>query len=325
MSDNTLIPFLNWLNRISDDKYEKPQLIQTLWSGYGACFRAFAVQSGEPVVVKCVKPEQASSHPKGWKTSVSHARKLRSFEVEHYFYQHLREHTDKGCPVPRYLGGCQEQDSHLIVLEDLDAAGFQRRESVLTPAQCRTVLRWLAEFHASFISVSDNNVWEEGTYWHLPTRKDEWKVMEDGELKNKAQLIADKLKQARYQTLLHGDAKVANFCFSHNLKRCAAVDFQYTGYGVGVKDVAYFLGSALTEKEQVTSTDACLEIYFDALRDALATKQPAIDAQALIAEWRDLYNLACADFYRFLAGWSPEHWKLNRPLSDACESALNGL
>lgn len=325
MSDTTLIPFLNWLNRISDTPFESPQHIQTLWSGYGACFRAFSVDSGKPVVVKCVKPEQASSHPKGWKTSVSHARKLRSFDVEHYFYQHLREHTDENCQVPRYFGGSQEQDSHLIILEDLDAAGFPRRESVLTPSQCEVVLRWLAEFHASFINVIDNNVWEEGTYWHLATRQDEWHVMEAGELKIKAQLIADKLKQARYQTLLHGDAKVANFCFTDDLQHCAAVDFQYTGYGVGVKDVAYFIGSALSEEEQLTSTAACLDIYFGTLQDAVLRKQPGVDAQSLIAEWRGLYDLACADFYRFLAGWSPDHWKLNRPLSNACENALSSL
>ena len=137
MSDSPLLPFLNWLNQVSDLEFEKPQHIQTLWSGYGACFRAFSVQCHEPVVIKCVKPEQASSHPKGWKTSASHERKLHSFEVEHYFYRHLQKHTDSQCRVPDYAGGCQEHDSHLIILEDLDAAGFSRRESVLSTTQTK--------------------------------------------------------------------------------------------------------------------------------------------------------------------------------------------
>ncbi len=325
MSDSPLLPFLNWLNQVSDLEFEKPQHIQTLWSGYGACFRAFSVQCHEPVVIKCVKPEQASSHPKGWKTSASHERKLHSFEVEHYFYRHLQKHTDSQCRVPDYAGGCQEHDSHLIILEDLDAAGFSRRESVLSTTQCEVVLIWLAEFHASFHGLKDENVWEEGTYWHLNTRQDEWHEMEAGELKDKASAIASALKNAKYQTLLHGDAKVANFCFTEDLSHCAAVDFQYTGYGVGVKDVAYFIGSALSEQEQRDATAHCLNVYFNALQQALSRKQPTVDASKLIAEWRGLYNLACADFYRFLAGWSPDHWKLNRPLNDACKSALSSL
>ena len=49
--------------------------------------------------------------------------------------------------------------------------------------------------------------------------------MPEGALKQNAVAIATTLSDANYQTLVHGDAKVANFCFNENFSGCAAVDF----------------------------------------------------------------------------------------------------
>lgn len=325
MADNALKTFLSWLNQVSEQRFYNPRLIQTLWSGYGACFRAYRCDDNTPVVIKCVNPEQAAEHPRGWQSSHSHHRKIRSFGVEHHFYRQLASLTDHFCRVPAYIGGCHEQENHLMILEDMDAAGFERRESALSVPHSKVVLRWLAAFHATFLSLQDDNVWQEGTYWHFATRQDEWQAMPGSKLKDNAAVISDTLRNARFQTLLHGDAKVANFCFSDDVKQCAGVDFQYTGFGAGVKDVAYFIGSALSETNQVEATGELLQCYFDALVVAVNEKQPTIEARAVVEEWRELYDLACADFYRFLAGWSPEHHKINKPLRDACHRALNGL
>jgi len=89
--------------------------------------------------------------------------------------------------------------------------------------------------------------------------------------------------------LIHGDAKAANFCYSADFRSVAAVDFQYVGKGVGVVDLAYFLGSCLNGEELETKGQALLDHYFNSLSTAIA--------------W--------ADFERFLQGWSPGHPKLN--------------
>ncbi|MHC4884305.1 MAG: phosphotransferase, partial [Planctomycetota bacterium] len=171
-------------------------------------------------------------------------------------------------------------------------------------------LAWLAHFHAVFLGESPAGLWPVGTYWHLDTRPDELAVLDDPPLKAAAGAIDRALRGARYQTFVHGDAKLANFCFSPGGTTVAAVDFQYVGGGCGMKDLAYFLGSALPEEACERGEGELLDTYFGFLAEALALHQPAIDAAAVEAEWRPLFPVAWTDFHRFLKGWSPGHWKL---------------
>ena len=92
----------------------------------------------------------------------------------------------------------------------------------------------------------------------------------------------------------------------------AAVDFQYVGGGCGMKDVAYFLSSCLTSTELETDAAKYLNHYFKRLRNALKGRLKPIEIDTLETEWRQLYAVAWADFFRFLAGWSPQHWKIDR-------------
>ena len=81
----------------------------------------------------------------------------------------------------------------------------------------------------------------------------------------------------------------------------AAVDFQYVGGGVGVKDLAYFLSSIYDEDQLYDKEKECLDYYFAELGAE----------DEVEVEWRELYPYAWCDFYRFLKGWSPGHYKLN--------------
>ena len=78
-----------------------------------------------------------------------------------------------------------------------------------------------------------------------------------------------------------------------------------------MKDVAYFIGSCLDEHDCERLETILLDSYFDALNLALAVHQPEINAAAVEASWRPLYAVAWTDFYRFLQGWSPGHWKIH--------------
>ena len=73
-------------------------------------------------------------------------------------------------------------------------------------------------------------------------------------------------------------------------------NFQYTGHGPGIVDVAYLLHGRDT---------AALDAYFVHLRHALSQRVDCDDGSAIEAEWRELYPVAVRDFERFLAGWRP--------------------
>ncbi|MAQ15033.1 MAG: choline kinase [Sandaracinus sp.] len=263
--------------------------VQSLWGGYGELLRVPLVD-GRSVIVKEVRP--------GHGGGVSHERKLRSYDVEHAFY---RDHAPvAGARVARCLATERSSDGWRFLLEDLDRAGYAGRARVLTGSQTAHALDWLARFHARFLDRAPDGLWDEGTYWHLATRPAELAELPEPALRSAAAAIDARLRAGRFRTLVHGDAKPANFCFGAD--GAAAVDFQYVGGGCGMKDVAYLLFAHRGWGAGDGGTGPLLDHYFAALRSALA---PGLDGEALEAEWRRLYPLARVDFLRFMAGWSP--------------------
>lgn len=284
-------------------------VIQRLWSGYGEIVRYGLTGCGRgSVIVKHVKLSGQGRHPGGWNTDWSHQRKLRSYQVEMAWYSQWSEYCDEHCRVPVYLASTMLDDDVVLVLEDLDDAGFALRRSRVGALEMTTCLNWLANFHATFMAKQPDGLWPSGTYWHLQTRPDEWQALQDQPLKNAASAIDQILRDCSYQTFVHGDAKLANFCFSADGSRVAAVDFQYVGGGCGIKDVAYFIDSCLSAAECERQENDLLAVYFQALKQALQAKQPLIDADAVEQEWRGLYPVAWTDFHRFLKGWSAGYW-----------------
>lgn len=300
------------LRSLGASEMEERETIQSLWSGYGKISR-YAVSGGEvaSVVVKEIRFPSEADHPRGWNTDFSHRRKLRSYEVEARWYAEFANRCSEECRVPRFFGAAREGEEMAICLEDLDAAGFVVRRRQVSESEFYACIDWLAHFHARFLGERLEGLWEQGTYWHLNTRPDELEALEDQELKEAAGAIDAKLKGCRFQTVVHGDAKLANFCFSADGKRVAAVDFQYVGGGCGMKDLTYFVGSCFGEEDCERVEEKVLERYFDSLRVGLELCGKNLDTAAIEAEWRELYPVAWTDFHRFLKGWSPGHWKLH--------------
>lgn len=114
----------------------------------------------------------------------------------------------------------------------------------------------------------------------------------------------------------------------------AAVDFQYTGGGVGIQDVAYFIerslhgsGELMTAEEFSTFSENSLDYYFAQLRQSINVRVAEsqsnkwhsdvqlehsklrccfsnAEIDAIEAEWRCLYPVAMADLTRMWAGWT---------------------
>jgi hypothetical protein len=276
--------------------------LATLWDGYGEIRRVAleGVTRGqricESAIVKHVEPRSLGAASAA--SQRSHRRKLRSYDVEQQFYARYASRCSVNCRVAQPLHVERTASDWLFVLEDLDAAGFARRAAARELESC---LLWLAAFHATFLGVPPASLWSVGTYWHLATRPDELEALDIPSLREHAARFDECLSSARFQTLVHGDAKLDNFQVNA-AGTAAAVDFQYVGGGAGIKDVAYLL-SCLSPSECERSADAHLETYFRALRDALASR-PDVDSDALEREWRALYPVAWADFSRFLHGWA---------------------
>lgn len=287
--------------------------VQTLWSGYGAIKR-YHLAGGKykSVIVKHIQLPEANKHPKGWNTDISHQRKLKSYQVETAWYQHYARLTNEDCKVPQLLHAEASGNERLLMMEDLNALGFTARQTpeTVSIADAKNCLSWLAHFHANFMHTTPKDLWEIGTYWHLDTRPDELAKMQNIPLQQAATAIDQKLNSANYQTLIHGDAKLANFCFGEP-HQVSAVDFQYVGKGCGMKDVAYFISSCFDEDECEQYEEELLTHYFSTLEAALEKSSHAIDFLSLKQEWSHLYKYAWADFYRFLDGWSPSHWKMH--------------
>lgn len=257
-------------------------------------------------MVKLVQAPAKSDHPQGWNTNFSHQRKMKSYQVEAIWYAHYN-YMNKSARIPRCFASSCQDNTQLLFMEDLKSAGYNRTLESLRWPQIEACVKWLANFHARFMKVQPKGLWETGSYWHLATRPDELERLQDERIKITAGLIDKKLSNATYKTLIHGDAKAANFCFSEDLEKAAAVDFQYVGGGCGIKDLAYFISSCLESKECFKREEQILDMYFYHLKGAINKNE--VDYEELESEWRALYPFAWADFYRFLKGWSPGHWK----------------
>ncbi|MDB4992993.1 MAG: Choline kinase, partial [Myxococcaceae bacterium] len=269
---------LLWIAKATGAEHvQRGDRIQSVWGGYGELFRVHLTGAAvASAVVKSVKPPARRRGA----TDASHARKCRSYDVETAWYRSFASRCDDTCRVPRLWSSEVAHDRWLFLLEDLDAAGFgKRRRREPDPVALDRCLAWLASFHARFVGVTPSGLWKTGTYWHLATRPDELAALDDPGLREAAPVLDRMLRQAAFQTIVHGDAKLANFCFSHDGHAVAAVDFQYVGGGCGMKDVAYFLSSCSDDGFDPHEARH-LDRYFELLRGALATRSERVDADA---------------------------------------------
>lgn len=308
------------LKSVQGKSIEGFDLIQELWGGYGHIIRCF-IHGGicETVIVKQVKLPSINDK------SISHMRKLRSYRNEASFYEKYSIICRGKVRIPQCFGQYYEGDERLIILEDLSFNGYPDRKTSLSVKNMRIGLDWLASFHSLFMGCPPEKLWENGSYWHLAVRPDELSALSDINLKKAAAGIDRKLSRIKYKTIIHGDAKLENFCFSKDMKTAACLDFQYTGGGCGMKDLAYFVDSCLSEEQSFLSEKNILDYYFSKLKEALAADRPDINPSHVESEWRSLYHTARADFYRFLKGWGGACYRNNSYVENMIKEVIDEL
>ena len=139
------------------------EMIQELWSGYGKIMRVRLENAPvESVVVKHVQLPTYSNHPRGWNTDIGHQRKVKSYQVETNWYETYSQLS--AARLPQCLAIETQDDEVLMVLEDLDLAGYPLRKRTVTWEEIEECLVWLAQFHASYLGEVPDGLWEVGTY-----------------------------------------------------------------------------------------------------------------------------------------------------------------
>lgn len=302
--------YLSLAQQLGYQQLHRTHKIQTLWGGYGELVRLYV--DNESIIVKHITLPRPPSHPKGWNTELAHQRKIRSYQAELHWYQDFVQTLHSECLAPLSIKTIESEHRCLIVMQDLMQLGFVSTSTEANDTQLESCLKWLAWFHASHIGNEGEGLWESGTYWHLETRPDELRALNDHALKANASKINDLLNNAPFQTLVHGDAKLANFCFTEDGTKAAAVDFQYVGRGCAMKDVTLFMSSAIDPNLCASKEKWLLDTYFQHLQIAIEQCQPQLRFSDIEAAWRPLFCIAWADFHRFVKGWSPTHWKINQ-------------
>lgn len=265
-------------------------------------------------------------------------RKRESYAVERRFYAGTANRVrEANLHIPKLLAsdldGSKPWPAFCILMNDVSQQHPQHPD-FLSKDQAACALQWIATFHALFWGETSStctwrrDLWDRGAFWTTPAVGTEgvataWigtmRYLEQkhpeyltastqslGRRIEKAgsaisRLLAKESVGSQYGTLIHGDYKAANLFFPNDPESAdsvAAVDFQFTGGGLGVEDVAYLLypdarGDHFEYEEEL------LETYHEELILQLITQQKGGPSTMPLKVFRNYYELARIDMTRY--------------------------
>jgi len=299
--------------------------VATLWAGMGSIVRLQCkVASGEKktIIAKHIK----CSNPR----SFGDKRKEASYHVEAAFYaKYSSELSQKHVCCEGLHSEDDGQGSITILMTPLPNNTISYMDGDTAKAAVRSV----AVLHARFWgntkadAAVEAGMAEQGTYWYLDTRPDEYDNMSSrglsGKLKRAARDIDEALKEYKYQTIVHGDLKSCNMSISNDPSYVTLVDFQYCGKACPAKDLAYLFvcGMDIDDDFESGQESEMLQLYIDTLAENCVGSDEEAPLPAL-DELREALDMAYCDLYRWMLGWGV--WG-NAFLEDRVERCLDGI
>lgn len=319
------------------------RVLGSLWAGYGQLVSVQATNVYNKqcsLVIKHFIPPRRRHDG-----SEDHCRKVRSYSVESWFYRGISSRMrERGVLVPE-LKGVLEEDGVMIVMSDLCEHGtyYTKRGNQLNLEEGKALLSWLAKFHAVHWRTRDppQGLWDEGSFWQLGTRREELDDMEEvwvrrGLNRKTAEDIHEAIVKSRFRTVIHGDAKAANFFFYPAGQHDGSLliggyDFQYSGMATPLRDVAYVMCCSIKGDLVEACEDELLSHYYTELTRAL---RPDDADEYSMEELEVMYELCVVDLARFMSGsrwWGnteyienkASRWLAQPTLAACCNSSVS--
>jgi hypothetical protein len=281
--------------------------IASLWAGMGwiVCLKCQKTNGCTRTIiakyVKCSNPQTFGDR-----------RKMASYRVEAAFY------ASDYCKDLANLGICCQglstkddgNEDITILMDPLPNQTIHYMVGDVAKAAVRSVARLHSYFWGNEKAdcAVENGLAEQGTYWYLDTRPDEFESMSNsglsGKLKKKAHDIDRALKSHTYQTICHGDLKACNMSVSSNSSYVTFVDFQYMGKACPAKDLAYLFCCGLDVDDDFVERQESelLELYIHELKANNVGKDNTAPLPTLMGLKVGM-ELAYCDLYRWMLGW----------------------
>ena len=229
-----------------------------------------------------------------WKRSAQDAARRAAFQADYAtevaFYRDIAPDLD--ISIPRCLAAAYEEKSgaHLLLLEDRSpptAVDFVRG---ISADETRTTLRELARLHASSWAKPPPQALPAHPIEDQPSPADESRTSDTAYLSEHTdEHAAQRARQYRSalphlrstladgpQTLIHGDTHPANILLpATGGARPCLVDWQLSGLGAPILDVARYLVLALAIEERRASERELLAYYLEQLQTHRDPYDPA--------------------------------------------------
>ena len=143
-------------------------------------------------------------------------------------------------------------------------------------------------------------------------------------LASQVERLEREVHRGEKQTIIHGDAKSANFFYKASSTEkqgldVGVIDFQWTGSGLCATDVAYAMW-ACPQAEVLDQEHQLVEFYHDQLSQELAELEPPGGAQApTLNAFKAQYQAAFLDLCRVVLA---DHWSTVTPTTLAARAAM---